>query len=325
MRCLSRRDVARLGLAVLLLAAPRAGAESERVFRVGLLVAATVAEGIDAFVDQMQRLGYEEGRNLVLDRHLVETVERNAALAAELVARNPDVLLSSGANQVEALKRATPSIPIVFAWVSDPVGLRLLESLARPGGNVTGIANFNPELSAKRLEMISEVVPGAPHIALLFNPTNSAGIAILTETEAAAATRSIVLVPAPAGSLEELPAALQRAVEEKANALIVGADVLFSTRYASIIEFAAQKRLPTIFFVARQVRAGGLMSYGVDPADSFRRAAALVDKILKGAKPADLPVEQPTKLELVVNLKTAKALGITIPPSILARADEVIE
>src|ERR1700730_5511152 len=185
MKRLSRRDVALLGLAVLLLGAPRAEAESERVFRVGLLVAATVAEGIDAFVDQMRRLGYEEGRNLVLDRHLVETVERNAALAAELVARNPDVLLSSGANQVEALKRATASIPIVFAWVSDPVGLRLVESLARPGGNITGIANFNPELSAKRLEMISEVVPGTPRIAVLFPPTSPAATAGLKEIEAA--------------------------------------------------------------------------------------------------------------------------------------------
>jgi putative ABC transport system substrate-binding protein len=324
MRRLSRRDVAVLGLAVLLLSAPPVKAESERAFRIGLLGAATVAEGIDAFIDQMRRLGYEEGRNLVLDRHLVETPERNAALAAQLVTRNPDVLLGSGALQVEALKRATASIPIVFAWVADPVGLRIVESLARPGGNITGITNFNPELSAKRLEMISEVVPGAPRIALLFNPMSSAGIAILTETEAAAVIRGIVLVPAPAGSLEELPGALQRAVE-KADALIVQADVLISSRYASIIEFTAQNHLPTIFFVARMVREGGLMSYGVDPADSFRRAAALADKILKGAKPADLPVEQPTKLELVVNLRTAKALGITIPPSILARADEVIE
>ena len=147
----------------------------------------------------------------------------------------------------------------------------------------------------------------------------------MNETEAAAATRSIVLVPAPARSLEALPRALQRVLEEKADALIVFAQVEFSTGYASIIEFAAHKRLPTIFSLAREVRAGGLMSYGVDPADSFRRAAVYVDKILKGTNPADLPVEQPTKLELVVNLKTAKAPGLTIPPSILARADEVIE
>jgi putative tryptophan/tyrosine transport system substrate-binding protein len=325
MRRLSRREVVLLGFAMLLLSVPRAEAESGRAFRVGLLVPATVAEGIDVFVDKLRQLGYEVGHNLVLDRRIVETAERNAAIAAELVAVKPDVLLGSGSQQVEALKRATGSIPIVFTWVSDPVGLRIIDSLPRPGGNVTGIANYIPELSAKRLEMISEVVTGATRIAILFNPTNAAGIEVLTETKAAAATRGVLLVPAPTRSLEELPAALQQVVDEKADALIVFSDVLFSTAYASVIEFAVQKRLPIIFSVARQVRAGGLMSYGVDPADGFRRAAVYVDKILKGAKPADLPVENPTRLELVVNLKTAKALGLTIPPAILARADEVIE
>jgi len=319
------RHVAFLAVAMLLLAALRAGAQSERVFRVGLLGAATVAEGIDVFVDQMRQLGYEEGRNLVLDRRLVETAERNAAIAAELIALKPDVLLGSGSQQVEALKRATDSMPIVFTWVSDPVGLRIVASLPRPGGNATGVANYVPELSAKRLEMISEVVPGATRIAILFNPTNAAGIAVLRETEAAAATRRILLVPAPTRSLEELPGALERVIEEKAGALIVFSDVLFSTVYASIIEFAVHEHLPTIFPVARQVRAGGLMSHGVDPAEGFRRAADYVDKIFKGAKPADLPVENPTRLEMVINLKTAKTIGLTMPPSILARADEVIE
>jgi putative tryptophan/tyrosine transport system substrate-binding protein len=171
--------------------------------------------------------------------------------------------------------------------------------------------------------MISEVVPGAARIAILFDPRNAA--VYLRETEAAAATRGIVVIRAPARLVEEVPGALQQVIEDQADALMISPDLVFYTRFASIIEFAVQNRLPTIFSLAGQVRAGGLMSYGVDPADSFRRAAALVDKILKGAKPADLPVEQPTKLGLVVNLKTAKALGITIPPSILARADEVIE
>jgi putative ABC transport system substrate-binding protein len=322
---LSRRDITLLCLAVLLLSAPLATAQSERIFRLGLLVPATVAEGIEAFVDQMRLLGYQEERNLMLDRHVVATAERNAAVAAELVALKPDVLLGAGSQQVEALKRATASIPIVFAWVSDPVGLRIVETLAHPGGNVTGIANFVPELSAKRLEMISEAMPAATRIAFLFDPRNAAGIAALKEAEAAAATRSLVLVSIPVRSLNELPRALERAVEEKAGAVIVSSDVLFSTVYANIIEFAVRNRLPTIFTQAREVRAGGLMSYGVDPADSYRRAAVYVDKILKGAKPAHLPVQQPTTLELVVNLKTAKELGLTIPPSILARADEVIE
>jgi len=322
---LTRRDITLLCLRALLMSAPPAVAQSETVFRLGLLVPATVAESIDAFIDQLRQLGYEEERNLVLVRYVVETAERNAALAAELVALKPDVLLGAGSQQVEALKRATASIPIVFAWVSDPVGLRIVETLARPGGNVTGIANFVRELSAKRLEMISETIPEAGRIAFLFDPRNAAGITGLKETDAAAATRGIVLVPAPVRSLDELPGALQRVVDEQAAAVIVPPDVLFSTAYASIIDFADQNRLPTIFALAREVRAGGLMSYGVDPAESFRRAAAQVGKILRGAKPADLPVEQPTKLQLVVNLKTAASLGLTVPPSILSRADEVIQ
>jgi putative ABC transport system substrate-binding protein len=320
-----RRDLVFLGLAALLLAPTLSEAESQRAFRVGLLVAGTISDEINLFVDQMRQFGYEEGRNLVLDRRIAATAEQNAAIADELVAFGPDVLLGAGSQQVEALKRATASIPIVFAWVSDPVGLRIVETLARPGGNATGIANFVPELTAKRLEMISEAVPSATRIAFLFDPRNAAAIAALKEAEAAATTRSLVLVPTPARSLEELPGALQRVVEEKAGAVIVFSDVLFSSAYASIIEFAIQNRLPAIFSLAREVRAGGLMSYGVDPADSYRRAAAFVDKILKGAKPSDLPVENPTRIELVINLKTAKALGVAIPPLLLARADEVIE
>ena len=273
MKCLSRRDIALLGLAVLLLAAPRAEAESERVFRVGLLWPAFIPEGIDVFVDQMRRLGYEEGRNLVLDRHVVETAERNAAIAVELVELGPDVLLGSGKLQVEALKRATGSILIVFAWVADPVGNHIVDSLARPGGNATGTANFNPELTARRLEMMSEVVPGAARIAILFDPRNAA--VYLRETEAAAATRGIVVIRAPARLVEEVPGALQRVIEDQADALMISPDLVFYTRFASIIEFAVQNRLPTIFSLAGQVRAGGLMSYGVDPADSFRRAADL--------------------------------------------------
>jgi putative ABC transport system substrate-binding protein len=325
MKRLRRRDIALLGLAALLLALLPAEAESGRVFRVGLLWPAFFPEAIDVFVDELRQLGYEEGRNLVLDRRVVETAERNAPLAAELITLKPDVLVGSGPNQAIALKRATASIPIVLASVSDPVDLGIVDSLPRPGGNVTGVANFNPELAGKRLELISESVPGAARIAILFSPANPAGVAQLQETVAAAATRGLVLVPAPVRSSEEVPDALRRVVEEKADALIVLAQVQFSTGYAGIIEFAVQNRLPTIFAFARWVRAGGLMSYGADPTDSSRRAAAYVDKILKGAKPADLPVENPTRFELVVNLKTAKALGLTIPPLILARADEVIE
>ncbi len=319
-----RRDLL-LGLGAFLLGAPAAKPESERTFRVGLLGAAQVAEGIDAFVEELRRLGYEEGRNLRLDRRVAETAERNAAIATELVALAPDVLLASGSQQVEALQRATTSIPIVFAWVSDPVGLRIVESLAHPGGNVTGVANYVPELAGKRLEMISEAIPGASRIGFLFDPRNVAGATTFKETEAAAATRGLVLIVAPARSLDELPGALQHLVEARADAVIVFTDVLFSTAFPTIIEFASRQRLPTMFPLARLVSAGGLRSYGPDPAERFRRTAVFVDKIRKGAKPADLPVENPTKLRLVVNLKTAAALGLAVPQSILARADEVIE
>jgi putative ABC transport system substrate-binding protein len=319
------RRVALLCLAVLLLAAPRAVAETDRVFRVGALLSATVAEETDAFVDEMRRLGYEEGRNLLFDLRRTKAPRQNAALAAELVALRPAVLLAAGSQQVEALKNATDSIPIVFTWVSDPVGLGLVESLAKPGGYVTGIANFNPELNAKRLQLISEVVPDVARIGFLFDPGNSASVLILNETEAAAATLHRVLVRGPARTAEQVVAILQELVNKEVGALIIGADLVLSTKYDTIIGFATEHRLPTIFFLPRHVRAGGLMSYSVNPADSFRRAAAFVDKILKGAKPADLPVEQPTKVELAVNLKIAHSLGLTIPPSILARADEVIE
>jgi putative tryptophan/tyrosine transport system substrate-binding protein len=237
-----------LGLALLLAAGP-AEAERERAFRVGLLVAATIADGIDVFVDQMRQLGYEEGRNLVLDRRIVQTPERNTAVAAELIAFKPDVLFATGGQQVQVLKRTTTSIPIVFAWVSDPVGVSIVESLARPGGNITGIANYNPELFGKRLQMISEVVTGAPRVAYLFSPMNrGAGAAVLEEMEAAVTRSGVSLIPAPVPSLEELASTLQHVVDQRANALMVTADVQFSTAYESIIEFAKNNRLPTIFF-----------------------------------------------------------------------------
>jgi putative ABC transport system substrate-binding protein len=308
-----------------LLAVTPAESEPERVVRIGLLLNAHLAEGANAFVAEMSRLGYAEGRSLLLDWRLIETAERNAALAAELVAVHPDILVGAGSQQVAALQHATDSIPIVFVNTADPVGLGLVASLAHPGGNATGIANYAPQLAAKRLELIEEVKPGARRIAMLFNPANPASVATMRESEAAATAKGITLVPASVRSPEELPRALQRAVDNKAAALIGAIDIMISAQTASIIAFAAQQQLPTIFPYLQDVRAGGLMSYGINPAESYRRAAQLVDKILKGARPADLPVEQPTKFELVVNLKTARALGLEIPASLLARADEVIE
>ena len=296
-----------------------------RMVRVGMLLNAKAALGVDAFVAEMGRLGYAEGRNLVLDSRLVNTAERNAALASESVAGHPDVLVGAGTQQVVALQGTAGPIPIVFANTGDPVGAGLVKSLARPGGNTTGIANLIPQLAGKRLELIGEVNPGARRIAMLFNPTNPLTVSILHETEAAAGPRGITVIPAPVRSPAELPGALQRIVDDKAAALIGAGDVMIGAHTASIIVFAAQQKLPTIFPDQQDARAGGLMSYGINPSESYRRAAQLVDKILKGTKPADLPVEQPTTFKLIINLKTAASLALTIPSSLLARADELIE
>jgi putative ABC transport system substrate-binding protein len=200
-----------------------------------------------------------------------------------------------------------------------------VDSLARPGSNVTGISNYGPELAGKRLELIAQVVPGARRIAMLFNPLNPISVATLRETETAAGVQGIVFIAASARSAEELPSALQQVLDEKAVAMIGPSDVMIQSHTPSIIAFAARNGLPMIFPFAQDARAGGLMSYGSEPAQNFRRAATYIDKILKGAKPQDLPVENPAVFTLVINLKTANALGITIPPSIMVRADEVIE
>jgi putative ABC transport system substrate-binding protein len=301
------------------------GRAGERAYRVGLLLNTHLADGVQALLDEMRLLGYVEGRNLVLDWRLVESAERNAMLATELVSLKPDILLGVGSQQVDALKRATPSIPIVFVNTADPVGVQLVDSLAHPGGNVTGISNYVPELAGKRLQLIAEVVPGARRVAMLFNPLNPISVATLRETETAARAQGIVLIAASARSAEELPSALQQIVDENAAAMIGAADIMIQSHTPSIIAFAARNRLPTIFSYAQDAGAGGLISYGIEPAQSFRRAATYIDKILKGTKPQDLPVENPAIFTLVINLKTAKALGITFPPSIMVRADEVIE
>jgi putative ABC transport system substrate-binding protein len=302
-----------------------ARSQSGRVIRIGLLLNSGLADELEAFVSELATLGYAEGRNLVLDKRLIETTARNTTLAAELVAAKPDLLIGAGTQQVEALKRVAGSTPIVFANTGDPVGRGLVASLARPGGNVTGISNMILETATKRLQLISEVKPDARRIAMLVNPLNPFNASVFRETQPAAAASGIDLIQATAGSPDELPGALQQAVDQGAGGLIGGADVMIVAQTPTIVAFAARQRLPTIFSTPRAVRQGGLMSYGAAASETWRSAARLVGKILIGAKPADLPVEQATRVELVINLKTAKALGLTIPPSIFARADEVIE
>ena len=297
----------------------------ERVFRIGLLLNSHLAEGVDTFVAEMRKLGYIDGQNLALDWRLVDSAQNNQSLAAELVAASPDLLIAAGTQQVEALKGTAGSTPIVFANTGDPVGQALVPNLAHPGGTVTGISNFILETAAKRLELLKEVEPRIRRVAIMLNPTNSFDLAVVRETERAATGSAINLIPVSVRSPDELPAALQRAVDEKAEALIGGGDVTISALSSAITAFAEQHRLPTIFPTLADMRQGGLMFYGVTSAEIWQRAAELTNKILKGASPRDLPVEQPTKFELVINLKTAKAIGAKIPDKLLSLADQVIE
>jgi putative tryptophan/tyrosine transport system substrate-binding protein len=291
----------------------------------GLLLNSDLAEGVDAFVAELKRLGYTDGQNLVLDWRLIDSARRNASLAAELVAAKPDMLIAAGTQQVEALKHAAGTTPIVFANTGDPIGQALVPNLAHPGGTVTGISNFILETAAKRLELLIEVKPGLRPVAILFNPTNSFNVAVVRETEQAASASAITLVPVSVRSPDELAAALQRAVKEGAEALIGGSDIMIAARTSAIVTFAEQHRLPTIFPTQAEMHQAGSMLYAATSAEIWRRAAELTSKILKSANPGDLPVEQPTKFYLVVNLKTARTLGLAVPQSLLARADEVIE
>ena len=283
----------------------------------------------DAFLQGLHDLGYLEGRNLAMEYRDAEgRVDRFPALAADLVARKPDVIVASGTLAALAVKRATNSIPIVFPTVGDPVADGLVTSLARPGGNVTGLSNLTAELVGKCLELLQQAFPRVSRVAILWPP---GAFAQRTETEVR--TRAVVAARALGMRLRFVetrgPADFDKAFSdmgrEHADALIVVLTAMFFTERRRLVDLAAKVRLPVVYGSRESVDAGGLMSYGPNLADSFRRSAAYVDKILKGAKPGDLPVEQPTKFDLVVNLKTAKALGLAIPQSLLQRADQVIE
>jgi ABC-type uncharacterized transport system substrate-binding protein len=254
--------------------------------------------------------------------------ERLSALAAELVALKVDVIVAAGAPHALAVKQTTRTIPIVFAVAADPVTDGLVTSLARPGGNVTGLSSFGPELVGKRLELLRQAVPGVSRVAVLWQPGGSGERTdkdMLKRAEVAARALGVRLQFVEARGPADIDRAFSDMTRERADALIVLGSPMFFAERRRLVDLAAKHRLPALYSARDSVDAGGLMSYGQNFADLFRRAATYVDKILKGAKPADLPVEQPTKFELVINLRTAKALGLTIPPSLLARADQVIE
>ena len=323
-----------LVLAIGLLCAPFAAEaqQARRIARIGFLVnnAPTHSPGDarvwDGIWQGLREQGWVEGHNLVVESRFSEgRAERFPGFAAELVRLKVDVIFASTPPAVRAAKEATTTIPIVMLGVGDPVGLGFVASLARPGGNITGVARSPGEgFAPKRLQLLKEAIPGISRVAILINPANPAHPPLLRELQVAADALRLKLQILEARTVEELESAFEAAARERATALHEVADPMFFRHRTRILELAAKSRLPTTHGARETVEEGGLMSYGVDQVDHYRRAAYYVDKILKGAKPADLPVEQPTKFELVINLKTAKALGLKIPQSILIRADEVI-
>jgi putative ABC transport system substrate-binding protein len=297
-----------------------------KVFRIGWLNLGFPAQpDLDGFRQGLRDLGYVEGQNLVIEERYAEgKVERLSNLAAELVRHNLHVIIAAGSAAVRAAQQATNTIPIVMTTSTDAVAQGFVGSLARPGGNITGLAGPGVELSGKRLEILKEAVPEVSRIAVLWNPANPTTAPFLPETQAAAQALGVELHVLEVRSPHDFEGAFEAATSGRAGALLVMPDAFLSGSRTRIIEFAQQHGLPGMYPVREFVDAGGLMSYAPSWTAMFPRAATYVDKILKGVKPADLPVEQPTKFELVINLKTAQALSLTIPPTLLFQADEVI-
>jgi putative tryptophan/tyrosine transport system substrate-binding protein len=280
----------------------------------------------NAWLDGLRNHGWIDGRNLIIEYRYAPSDDRLPALAAELIALSPDLLIAAGPQAAVALKSATASIPIVFVAVTDPVGLGLVQSLSRPGGNITGLTDLvSGDWIAKRVEILRELVPNASKIAILINPGNPVHkLRLADEVPQAARNLGVALPIVGATTAEELDTAFASAAAQHADGIVIFGDALTNQHAPRVIALAAKHHLPASYLF-RQFANGGLIVYGPDLADLLRRAGSYVDKILKGTKPSDLPVEQPTKFELVINLKTAKALGLTVPPSLLVRADEVIE
>ena len=297
--------------------------------RIGILIgpsASFFSARVEAFRQRLRELGYAEGKNIVIEYRYAEgKLERLPDLAAELVRLKVDVIVTGGGPTILAAKKASATIPIVFAPAADPVGTGLVSSLARPGGNITGLSNIAQDLDGKRLELLKEAFPKIARVAFLWRPGGSRENRPLTDMEPAAKALGLKLLSLPVRSLDDFDSAFARAKRDGAQALITSTGGLIATQQRQVLDFAAKNRLPAIYPNSEFVEAGGLMSYAPNYTDLFRRAADFVDKILKGAKPADLPVEQPTKFEFLVNLKTAKQIGVEIPSSVLARSDRVIK
>ena len=303
--------------------------QAAKVARIGFLgnsTAALEANLVGPFREGLREFGYVEGQNILIEYRWAEgQYERFPALIAELLARKVDVIVTAGTPATLAVKRATASVPLVMIAVGDPVGTGIVPSLSHPGGNITGLTSIAQELEGKRLELLREVIPSVSHIAVLWNSASPVQVIQEKAVQAAAQVLRMKVQSLGVRNIEEIEGALAAIVRDRPAALLVLADRLFLHHRARIIDFAAKHRLPGVHAYRELVESGGLMSFGPSYADMHRRAAYFVDRILKGAKPADLPVERPATFELVINLKAAKALGLTIPQSVLLRATEVIQ
>ena len=330
MNAVKRRDFLIAGAA--LLAAPLAAEAQQagKIFRIGYLSAPTresVESILQAFLGALRELGWIEGRNIVIEYRWAEgDLERLPGLAEDLVRRNVDVIVAPAASAALAAKHATSTIPIVMIFPNDPVGQGLVSNLRRPGGNVTGTTNIPiSDMLGKRLQILKEAVPNATRVAIVYDPTDQVFSPPMKGFEGAARSLGIQLQYVEARGPKDFDGAFAAMEQQRANALLVAGGTTFLINRTRFNELALKRRLPTMFSVREGVEAGGLVAYGVNMIDFVGRSAAYVDKILKGAKPADLAIEQPTKFELIINLKAANALGLRIPQSVLARADEVIQ
>jgi putative ABC transport system substrate-binding protein len=316
-------------LSILILLAGATIAEAQQpknAATVGLLASGRgLGSAGDAFRQALRELGWVEGKNVLIQSQLAEVnLDKLPELATDLVQRKVAVIVADGDPAVQAAKRATRTIPIVLIAVGDPVTEGFVASLARPGGNLTGVTSISADLSGKRVELVKEIFSKASRLNVLWNPASSSNVLEFKAMEVTARALGLKLQSLEVRGPQDFQAAFAAAAKDRASALVVVRDPLIDSQHFQILDFAMDKRLPLMHGERQFVEAGGLMSYGPSRVELFRRAATYVDKILKGTKPADLPVEQPTKFEFIINLKTAKQIGLTIPPNVLARADQVI-
>jgi putative ABC transport system substrate-binding protein len=315
-------------ITVLLITGLAEAQQPTKVPRIGFLIGSSAsanAARIEAFRQGLREFGYVENKNIVIEwRHAEGKLDRLPGLAAELVRLKVDVIVTAGPTQTRAAKQATVTIPIVMAFDNDPVGSGFVANLARPGGNITGLSAVSPEISGKRLELLKEIVPKLSHVTVLGNSAEPANRQVLREVELAAEAFKVQLQYVDVLDPKDIEIAFRAASKGRADAILVLVSPVLNSQRKPIADLAIKGRLPAIYYAPEWVEDGGLMSYGANFTDLYRRAATYVDKILKGAKPADLPVEQPTKFEFIINLKAAKQIGLTIPPNVLARADKVI-